>query len=83
MGILLLISKVIDPVIYTVMVIPRKLLSLWPAFSGQLISACMTQAPSCSRRLRPVATTVPRVFTRTAPMGCLPPGHRCGLPRVL
>ena len=32
---LLLISKVIDPVIYTVMVIPRKLLSFWPAFSRQ------------------------------------------------
>ena len=42
------------------MVIPRKLLSFWPAFSRQLISACtaprprmlVVQAPSCSRRLR-------------------------------
>ena len=74
MGILLLISKVIDPVIYTVMVIPRKLLSFWPAFSRQLISACMTQAPSYSRRLRPVATTVPRAFTRTVPME-MPPSR--------
>ena len=27
------------------MVIPRKLLSFWPAFSRQLISACMMQDP--------------------------------------
>ena len=49
--------------------IPLKLLSLWRAFSRQLVSPCMMQAPSCRRRLRPLANTVPRAFSRTAPMG--------------